>query len=70
MSFKAIPFPINEEDKEGIVQVCQPNESGSQNEWIMVCRDTKVPLNRDGVSHAVCRQFGFIGADIEIEPLE
>ena len=38
--------PINpsKQNKEGIVQVCQPNELNSKNEWIMVCRDSVVQM--------------------------
>lgn len=68
MKFQPIQNP-DKHIKEGIVQVCQPNESNSENEWIMVCRDSVLPLNRDGVSHSACRQFGFIGAATEISPL-
>lgn len=71
MTFNPIPIPNPNKHAEGIVQVCEPNnESNSQNEWIMVCRDSVVPLDRDGVSHAACRQFGFIGAAAVKEPLE
>ena len=67
MDFKTItPSKVN---ILGIIQVCQSNGTNSPNEWVMVCRDSDIPLNRDGVSHAVCRQFGFIGAAANISQL-
>ena len=41
----------------GIVEVCG---AGSPNEWNVICADRQA-IN-DGVSNAVCRQMGFIGA--------
>ena len=44
----------------GIVEVC--GVDGSQNQWNFICADNQVPLTDDGVSHAVCKQLGYIGA--------
>ena len=49
-----------EQPNTGIVEVCGVDGSLK---WNLVCADDQVPLiTDDGVSHAVCKQKGFVGA--------
>ena len=46
-------------DFTGIVEVCG---AGSPNDWNVICADDG-QVSLTGVSNAVCRQMGYIGAN-------
>ena len=54
----------SENDYIGIVEVCR---AGFPNEWNVICADVG-QVSLTGVSNAVCRQRGYIGA-IKSDPV-
>ena len=49
-------------NNQGLLQVCQRPDGDEFNQWVLVCRNTDIPIAQDGVIHAACRQLGYIDA--------